>query len=55
MLLERRVRRADAATLLASVAGYTVGNDVSIRDWQQDTPMMWLGKSFDTHGPVGRP
>jgi hypothetical protein len=30
-----------------------VGNDVSGRDWQQDTPTMWPGESFDTHGPIG--
>jgi 2-keto-4-pentenoate hydratase/2-oxohepta-3-ene-1,7-dioic acid hydratase in catechol pathway len=52
-VIGRRVRRADAAAALASVAGYTVGNDVSVRDWQQDTPTMWPGKSFDTHGPLG--
>jgi 2-keto-4-pentenoate hydratase/2-oxohepta-3-ene-1,7-dioic acid hydratase in catechol pathway len=52
-VIGRRVRRADAASALASVAGYTVGNDVSVRDWQQDTPTMWPGKSFDTHGPLG--
>jgi 2-keto-4-pentenoate hydratase/2-oxohepta-3-ene-1,7-dioic acid hydratase in catechol pathway len=28
-VIGKRVRRADAATALASVAGYTVGNDVS--------------------------
>jgi 2-keto-4-pentenoate hydratase/2-oxohepta-3-ene-1,7-dioic acid hydratase in catechol pathway len=48
-----RLRRADPATAIAAVAGYTVGNDVSVRDWQQDTPTMWPGKSFDTHGPIG--
>ena len=52
-VIGRRVRRADVAAALASVAGYTVGNDVSVRDWQQDTPTMWPGKSFDTHGPLG--
>ncbi|HXO53173.1 MAG TPA: fumarylacetoacetate hydrolase family protein, partial [Mycobacterium sp.] len=52
-VIGKRVRRADAATALGSVAGYTVGNDVSVRDWQQDTPTMWPGKSFDTHGPIG--
>ena len=52
-VLGRRLRRADPATALAAVAGYTVGNDVSVRDWQQDTPTMWPGKSFDTHGPIG--
>jgi len=43
----------DAAIALASVAGYTVGNDVLVRDGQQDTPTMWPGESFDTHGPLG--
>lgn len=53
VVIGRRVRRADVATALASIAGYTVGNDVSVRDWQQDTQTMWPGKSFDTHGPIG--
>jgi hypothetical protein len=30
-----------------------VGSDVPVRDWQQDTPTTWPGKSFDTHGPIG--
>jgi 2-keto-4-pentenoate hydratase/2-oxohepta-3-ene-1,7-dioic acid hydratase in catechol pathway len=52
-VIGRRLRRADPAAALAAVAGHTVGNDVSVRDWQQDTPTMWPGKSFDTHGPIG--
>jgi 2-keto-4-pentenoate hydratase/2-oxohepta-3-ene-1,7-dioic acid hydratase in catechol pathway len=35
------------------VFGYTVGNDVTARDWQFKTPQWILGKSFDTHGPIG--
>jgi 2-keto-4-pentenoate hydratase/2-oxohepta-3-ene-1,7-dioic acid hydratase in catechol pathway len=35
------------------VAGYLVVNDVSTRDWQVRSPTMTLGKSFDTHGPLG--
>jgi 2-keto-4-pentenoate hydratase/2-oxohepta-3-ene-1,7-dioic acid hydratase in catechol pathway len=35
------------------VFGYCVGNDVSVRDWQRQTPQWMLGKSFDTHGPIG--
>jgi 2-keto-4-pentenoate hydratase/2-oxohepta-3-ene-1,7-dioic acid hydratase in catechol pathway len=35
------------------VAGYTIGNDVSVRDWQMHSPTMMMGKSFDTHGPTG--
>ena len=35
------------------IAGYTIANDVSVRDWQLRTPTMTIGKSFDTHGPLG--
>ena len=35
------------------VAGFTVINDVSARDWQWRTPTFTLGKSFDTHAPCG--
>lgn len=44
------VSEADAA---AHIFGYTVMNDVSARDWQQHSPTFTIGKSFDTHGPVG--
>ncbi|WP_374944120.1 fumarylacetoacetate hydrolase family protein [Sphingomonas sp.] len=33
--------------------GYTVCNDVSARDWQRHSPPFTIGKSFDTHGPLG--
>jgi 2-keto-4-pentenoate hydratase/2-oxohepta-3-ene-1,7-dioic acid hydratase in catechol pathway len=46
----RRVPRRDAA---AVIAGFTVCNDVSARDWQRRSPTVMLGKSFDTHGPLG--
>ena len=36
-----------------SSAGYLVADDVSVRDWQLRTPTMTMGKSFDTHGPLG--
>jgi 2-keto-4-pentenoate hydratase/2-oxohepta-3-ene-1,7-dioic acid hydratase in catechol pathway len=35
------------------IAGYTVINDVTVRDWQLRTPTMTMGKSFDTHCPMG--
>lgn len=35
------------------VFGYVVANDVSARDWQMHSPTFTLGKSFDTHGPIG--
>ena len=33
--------------------GYLVVNDVTVRDWQLRTPTWTMGKSFDTHGPIG--
>ena len=41
------------ARALEVVAGFTVVNDVSVRDWQWRTPTMMMGKGFDTHGPTG--
>ncbi|KCZ87915.1 fumarylacetoacetate hydrolase family protein [Hyphomonas johnsonii] len=35
------------------IAGFCIGNDVTVRDWQLRTPTMTIGKSFDTHGPLG--
>lgn len=46
----RHVSRADAPNV---VGGYTISNDVSVRDWQRKTQQWTLGKSFDTHGPLG--
>ena len=45
--------RQAAADALAHVFGYFVANDVSARDWQFHTPTFTMGKSFDTHGPIG--
>lgn len=44
------VRAQDA---LSHIFGYVVANDVSARDWQKHTPTFTMGKSFDTHGPIG--
>jgi 2-keto-4-pentenoate hydratase/2-oxohepta-3-ene-1,7-dioic acid hydratase in catechol pathway len=46
----RHVSREDARSV---IAGYFVTNDVTARDWQFRSPTFTLGKSFDTHGPIG--
>lgn len=46
----RHVSREDARSV---IAGYVVCNDVTARDWQFRSPTYTLGKSFDTHGPIG--
>ncbi len=46
----RHVPRGQARSI---IAGYFICNDVSVRDWQRRSPTGTLGKSFDTHGPIG--
>jgi 2-keto-4-pentenoate hydratase/2-oxohepta-3-ene-1,7-dioic acid hydratase in catechol pathway len=53
MVIGRRARHVPADRALEVVAGFTVVNDVSVRDWQWRAPTMMMGKSFDTHGPTG--
>ena len=36
-----------------AIFGYCVGNDVTERMWQHASPQWSLGKSFDTHAPMG--
>ncbi|HCT99460.1 MAG TPA: fumarylacetoacetate hydrolase [Methylococcaceae bacterium] len=35
------------------IAGFMIANDITMRDWQFRSPTWTLGKSFDTHGPLG--
>jgi 2-keto-4-pentenoate hydratase/2-oxohepta-3-ene-1,7-dioic acid hydratase in catechol pathway len=49
----RRCRHVPAADAMSVIAGFTIMNDVSVRDWQWRTPTWTLGKSFDSHGPLG--
>jgi 2-keto-4-pentenoate hydratase/2-oxohepta-3-ene-1,7-dioic acid hydratase in catechol pathway len=53
MVIGRRCQNVPAARALEVVAGYTIINDVSARDWQWRTPTFTVGKSFDTHAPCG--
>ena len=42
-----------AADAPAAIFGYCVGNDFTERMWQHAVPQWSLGKSFDTHAPMG--
>jgi 2-keto-4-pentenoate hydratase/2-oxohepta-3-ene-1,7-dioic acid hydratase in catechol pathway len=52
-VIGRRCRHVPRDRAREVIAGYVIVNDVSVRDWQRRAPTMTLGKSFDTHGPVG--
>jgi 2-keto-4-pentenoate hydratase/2-oxohepta-3-ene-1,7-dioic acid hydratase in catechol pathway len=53
VVIGRRCRHVTREQAPAVVSGYTINNDVSVRDWQRKTQQWTLGKSFDTHGPLG--
>jgi 2-keto-4-pentenoate hydratase/2-oxohepta-3-ene-1,7-dioic acid hydratase in catechol pathway len=53
VVIGKRCRHVNREQAKSVIAGYTIVNDVSVRDWQMRSHTWTLGKSFDTHGPVG--
>ncbi|HEU4904625.1 MAG TPA: fumarylacetoacetate hydrolase family protein, partial [Solirubrobacterales bacterium] len=53
LVIGRRCRHVSPEDAHEVIAGYTCANDVSVRDWQGKAQTMTIGKSFDTHGPLG--
>ena len=53
VVIGRTARAVPASEAADYIAGYTIMNDVSVRDWQRASPTMTMGKSWDTHGPCG--
>lgn len=52
-VIGQRCRHVPLEQAHEMIAGYTIANDVTIRDWQMRSPTWTLGKSFDTCGPLG--
>jgi len=52
-VIGKRCRHVSLEKAHEVIAGYTLVNDVTVRDWQFRTPTWMIGKSFDTHGPMG--
>jgi 2-keto-4-pentenoate hydratase/2-oxohepta-3-ene-1,7-dioic acid hydratase in catechol pathway len=54
VVIGQRCKHVPVEDARSVIAGYLVTNDVSVRDWlQKKSPTFTLGKSFDTHGPIG--
>ncbi len=55
VVIGKRGRPRGEAEAAGYVAGYTVGHDVSARDWQlkKDGKQWMVGKTFDTFAPIG--
>jgi len=52
-VIGKRCRHVPLEKAHQVIAGFTIANDVSVRDWQMHSPTMMIGKSFDTCGPLG--
>jgi 2-keto-4-pentenoate hydratase/2-oxohepta-3-ene-1,7-dioic acid hydratase in catechol pathway len=53
VVIGSRCRHVPRERALEAIGGYLVANDVSVRDWQRSSPQWSMGKSFDTHCPIG--
>jgi len=53
LVIGHRCRHVTQEQAKEVIVGYTICNDVSVRDWQMRSHTWTLGKSFDTHGPIG--
>lgn len=55
IVVGKQGRHIPAESAMDHVAGYTVGHDVSARDWQlkKDGKQWMVGKTFDTFAPLG--
>jgi 2-keto-4-pentenoate hydratase/2-oxohepta-3-ene-1,7-dioic acid hydratase in catechol pathway len=54
VVIGRECKHVSVEDARSVIAGYFVTNDVSVRDWlAKRSPTFTLGKSFDSHGPIG--
>jgi acylpyruvate hydrolase len=53
VVIGREARHVAVEDAMDAVAGYTVGNDISMRDFQRRTPQWLQGKTFEASTPVG--
>ena len=52
-VIGKRCRNVSEADALDYVLGYTIGNDVSERNWQRDDRTLFRAKNSDTFKPMG--
>ncbi|WP_404290094.1 fumarylacetoacetate hydrolase family protein [Glutamicibacter arilaitensis] len=53
VVIGTKITNATEEEAAAAIAGYTVANDVSMRDWQRRTLQWFQGKAFDGTTPLG--
>lgn len=52
-VIGRRLRGCSAQEAREGIFGWTVGNDVSAREWQRNDRTLWRAKNADTFKPMG--
>jgi 2-keto-4-pentenoate hydratase/2-oxohepta-3-ene-1,7-dioic acid hydratase in catechol pathway len=53
IVIGKRAHRVSPEGALACVFGYTIGNDISERNWQKDDRQWWRAKGSDAFAPIG--
>ncbi|MDA1256660.1 MAG: fumarylacetoacetate hydrolase family protein [Chloroflexi bacterium] len=53
VVIGRRMRNVSADDALSYVLGYTIGHDISAREWQSGDRSWWRAKGSDTFSPIG--
>jgi 2-keto-4-pentenoate hydratase/2-oxohepta-3-ene-1,7-dioic acid hydratase in catechol pathway len=52
-VIGKKAKGLSASEALGSVLGFTLGNDLSARSWQQSDRSLWRAKNSDTFKPMG--
>jgi 2-keto-4-pentenoate hydratase/2-oxohepta-3-ene-1,7-dioic acid hydratase in catechol pathway len=52
-VIGKKGKHLSEADALSIVLGYTIGNDVSERNWQKSDATLWRAKNTDTFKPMG--
>lgn len=53
VVIGKKAKNLSPKEALSCVLGYTIGNDVSERDWQKSDRTFWRAKNTDTFKPMG--
>jgi 2-keto-4-pentenoate hydratase/2-oxohepta-3-ene-1,7-dioic acid hydratase in catechol pathway len=53
VVIGKQAKHVSEAEALTCVFGYTIGNDVSERSWQNSDRTLWRAKNTDTFSPMG--
>jgi len=53
VVIGKKVKNLTPENAMDAIFGYTIGNDISERNWQKSDKTMWRSKNTDTFKPMG--